>query len=316
MTDIVIVNWNSGHFLERCVSSIFTGSNEKFADRIIVIDNNSSDGSALFINKVDKVTLICNKKNHGFAKACNQGFKLCTSKYILLLNPDAFLLEDTLKDGAEFLETNKDVDIMGCQLFDDKGHISPSCSRFPTPLHIFFDALGLSKIAPKIFTPATVMTDWDHAESRFTDQVMGAFMLIRNNVFDKLGYFDERFFVYYEEVDFCKRLSIMNGKIFYNTSVRAIHSGEGTTSKVKAYRLFLSLRSRLLYAKKYFSTPGYIVVWISTLFIEPFARSIFLLLKLEPGEIPAVWKGLNMLIRNKAVGNVAIIFFTVFGLCS
>lgn len=300
MTDIVIVNWNSGHFLEKCISSVFTGSNEKFVNRIIVIDNNSSDGSALFLNNLNRVTLISNKENAGFAKACNQGFKLCTSKYILLLNPDAVLLNDTLKEGVEFLENKKDVDIMGCQLIDDKGHVSPSCSRFPTPLHIFFDASGLSKIAPGIFTPATVMTDWDHAESRFVDQVMGAFMLIRNDVFKKLGYFDERFFVYYEEVDFCKRLSAINGKTFYNTSVNAIHSGEGTTHKVKAYRLFLSLRSRLLYAKKHFTVPGYALVWVSTFFIEPFVRTIFLLLKLTPGEIPAVWKGFKMLLFNKA----------------
>jgi N-acetylglucosaminyl-diphospho-decaprenol L-rhamnosyltransferase len=299
MTDIVIVNWNSGHFLEKCVNSIFAGSNEKFVNRIIVIDNNSSDDSALFINRLNKVELIRNESNNGFAKACNQGFKLCTSRYILLLNPDACLMEDTLKEGVGFLENKKDADIMGCQLIDDNGHISPSCSRFPTPLHIFFDASGLSKIAPRIFTPATVMTDWDHTECRFTDQVMGAFMLIRKSVFEKLGYFDERFFVYYEEVDFCKRLSMINGRTFYNTSVRAIHTGEGTTHKVKDFRLFLSLRSRLLYAKKYFTSPGYFIVWISTFFIEPIARTVFLLLKLSPGEILAVWRGMVMLIRNK-----------------
>ncbi len=311
MTDIVIVNWNSGHFLERCVSSIFTGGNEKFIRQVIVVDNNSSDDSALFAGELNRVTFIRNKQNVGFAKACNQGFKLCTSEYILLLNPDAVLLDDTLKDGEVFLEKRKEVDIMGCQLIDDSGHISPSCSRFPTAIHIFFDALGLSKIAPRVFTPATVMTDWNHTESRFVDQVMGAFMLIRKTVFDKLGYFDERFFVYYEEVDFCKRLSLMNGKVFYNTAIQAIHSGEGTTNKVKAFRLFLSLRSRLLYSKKYFSKPGYILVWTSTFFIEPFARSIFLLLKFSPGEIPAVWKGLKMLATNKAVPLI-----TVLGLCS
>jgi N-acetylglucosaminyl-diphospho-decaprenol L-rhamnosyltransferase len=311
MTDIVIVNWNSGHFLERCVSSIFTGGNEKFIHQVIIIDNNSSDDSALFAGELNRVTFIRNKENLGFAKACNQGFKQCTSEYVLLLNPDAVLMEDTLKDGEVFLENRTDVDIMGCQLVDDNGHISPSCSRFPTPLHIFFDASGLSKIAPRIFTPATVMTDWDHTESRFSDQVMGAFMLIRKTVFDKLGYFDERFFVYYEEVDFCKRLSLINGKVFYNTAIKSIHSGEGTTNKVKAFRLFLSLRSRLLYSQKYFSKPGYILVWAATFFIEPFARSIFLLLKLSPGEIPAVWKGLKMLVTNKSLP-----FIIFLGLCS
>lgn len=299
MTDIVIVNWNSGHFLEKCVRSVFTGSNAKYINNVIIIDNSSHDNSAAFVNSLDRVQLIRNEKNYGFAKACNQGFKLCAAQYVLLLNPDACLLDDTLAKGIEFLEGRNDVDIMGSQLIDDNGHISPSCSRFPTPLHIFFDASGLSKIAPSIFTPATIMTDWDHTESRFTDQVMGAFMLMRKSIFDKLGYFDERFFVYYEEVDFCKRLSLVNGKTFYNVSVKAVHFGEGTTSKVKAYRLFLSLRSRLLYAKKYFSITGYLLVWISTFFIEPIARSIFLLLKLNPGEIPAVWRALRMMITGQ-----------------
>ncbi len=299
MTDIVIVNWNSGNFLEKCVGSIFTGSNERFVNKIIVVDNNSSDSSALFINNINKVELIRNTINYGFAKACNQAFELCTSKYVLLLNPDAFLMEHTLKEGIEFLENENAVDIMGCQLLDEKGNITPSCSRFPTPLHILFDASGLSKIAPSIFTPATLMTGWSHNESRFADQVMGAFMLIRKTVFDRLGFFDERFYVYYEDVDFCKRLSLINGKTFYNVSVKAIHVGEGTTRRIKTYRLFLSLRSRLLYAKKYFSTPGYMLVWASTFFIEPIARSIFLLFKLKPGEIPGVWKSVKMLLFDR-----------------
>ncbi|MFT3682434.1 MAG: glycosyltransferase family 2 protein [Ferruginibacter sp.] len=312
MTDIVIVNWNSGHFLERCISSVFAGSNPQFISQVIIIDNNSADGSASFINADNKTKLIRNENNNGFAKACNQGFKLCTAEYILLLNPDAILLEDTLQEGLQFLQKQQDVDIMGCQLIDDNGHISPSCSRFPTPLHIFFDATGLSKVAPKFFTPATVMTDWDHKESRYADQVMGAFMLMRKTVFDKLGYFDERFFVYYEEVDFCKRLSNINGRTFYNASIRAVHSGEGTTQRVKAFRLFLSLRSRLLYSKKHFSTLGYISVWVSTFFIEPFARSIFLLLRLSPGEIPDVWKGIRMLVVNKTLPAViGLLFFSV-----
>lgn len=299
MTDVVIVNWNSGHFLERCVASLFSGNNEQFVNRIIIVDNNSSDGSGLLINKHEKITLISNKENRGFAKACNQGFKLCDAAYVLLLNPDAALLNNTLQDAIQFLNNRKDVDILGCQLIDEKGMVTPSCSRFPTPIHILFDASGLSKIAPKFFTPATVMTDWDHQESRFAQQVMGAFMLMRINIFERLGYFDERFFVYFEEVDFCKRLSLINGKVFYNTAIKAIHTGEGTTSKVKAFRLFLSLQSRLKYARKHFSTPGFILVWLSTFLIEPFSRTLYLLIKQKPAEVPAVWKGIGMFMRKQ-----------------
>ena len=130
--------------------------------------------------------------------------------------------------------------------------------------------MGLSKIAPKIFHPGVLMTDWDHKESRKVDQVMGAFMFMRNSIFEKLGYFDERFFVYYEELDFSKRLAQLGGTSFYNSDIKAIHIGGGTTNNVKTFRLFLNLSSRLQYAKKHFSFGGYSFVWFCTFFIESF----------------------------------------------
>jgi GT2 family glycosyltransferase len=139
------------------------------------------------------------------------------------------------------------------------------------------------------------MTDWDHAESRFVDQVMGAFMFMRKEVFQKIGYFDERFFVYYEELDFSERLYQAGGKSFYTHSAKAIHTGGGTTHAVKAFRLFLNLRSRLQYAKKHFSYPGFLLVAFCSLLIEPFTRCLFLLLKGHFKEIGQVFKGYGQL---------------------
>ena len=144
------------------------------------------------------------------------------------------------------------------------------------------------------------MTDWNHSESRYVDQVMGAFMFMRHSVFEKVGFFDEQFFVYCEELDFSKRLSDLGGKSFYNTNIAAIHSGEGTTKSVKAFRLFLNTRSKLLYSKKHFSHSGFLLVWIGTYFIEPFSRTFFLLFSGKYKEIKAVFKGYQMLITNKS----------------
>ncbi len=296
MIDIVIVNWNSGSYLKNCLASILIEKNSPLLKRVIIIDNNSSDKSADDLFN-EKLILITNLENRGFSKACNQGFHICKAEYVLLLNPDTVLYETTLTDCVNFMNINKDVDILGCKLIDEKGSHSPSCSRFPHPLRYFFDSTGLSLLAPKIFKPATLMTDWDHKESKQVDQVMGAFMFMKKNLFERIGYFDERFFVYLEEVDFSKRLALAGGTTFYSKDISAIHSGGGTTESVKGFRLFLNLQSRLLYSKKHFSAAGFFLVWVSTFFIEPFARIFFLLCLGKISSLKEVIEAYNLLIK-------------------
>ena len=299
MIDVVIVNWNSSEYLQKCIQSIFSTDNKNFIEKLFIIDNNSADLSLQQIKLNDKIAIIRNEENRGFAKACNQGFKLSTANYVLLLNPDTQLLNNTLQDCITFMNKTNNVDILGCQLLNDYGEITPSCSRFPTPSGIFRDAIGLSKLIPSIFKPGIIMADWDHKESKFVDQVMGAFMFMRKSIFEKIGYFDEQFFVYYEEVDFSKRLSEIGGKSFFDTEIKAIHTREGTTSSVKAFRLFLNLQSRLKYAKKHFKSSGYWCVWFCTFFIEPLTRSVSLLFSDKKNEIPDLFKGYWLLLKNR-----------------
>src|SRR6185437_12163713 len=299
MIDIIIVNWNSGDYLEKCINSLFTTNNILSINKVFIIDNNSKDSSVNKIELNKRIKIIRNKVNTGFSKACNQGFQLSTSSYLLLLNPDTQLLNNTIADCVTFMNQNNEIDILGCQLLNDDGKITHSCSRFPTPLGILSDSLGLSKIAPSIFKPGIIMTNFDHKESRYVDQLMGAFMFMRKSVFEKIGYFDERFFVYYEEVDFSKRLAQKGGKSFFNADIKAIHTGEGTTSSVKGFRLFLNVRSRLQYAKKHFNFPGYCCVWVSTFFIEPITRSFFLIFSGKLSVIPDLFKGYRLLLKSK-----------------
>jgi len=299
MVDIVIVNWNAGMLLKKCVESIIYTSNKSQISKIIIIDNHSADNSIKDLPYDEKILTINNSENLGFAKACNQGFKVCTAPYVLLLNPDTQLLENTIAECIRFMDSNKQIDILGCQLLDDTGAVSPSCARFPTAFRIFIDAMGLPKIAPTLFSPAILMTEWDHLQSRYVDQVMGAFMFMHITVFEKLGYFDEQFFVYCEELDFSYRLAQAGGKTFYNADIKAIHSGMGTTENVKAFRLFLNLRSRLQYAKKHFSKMGYILVYFSTFTIEFISRFFYLLLSGRLREIKDLVSGYVLLIKNK-----------------
>jgi len=301
MIDIVIVNWNSHDFLRKCVLSILDSKQFELVSSVIIIDNNSTDDSLQLLPIHAKLKGVKNTENLGFAKACNQGFKMSQSKYILLLNPDAVLLDNTIAASFDYMEAHQDVDVLGCQLLNDSNHITPTCARFPKPINFVYHSLGVSKIWPKLFHPPTLMTDWNHQESRFVDQVMGAYMFMRNNVFEKAGYFDERFFVYFEELDFSLSLKNAGGKSFYHSGIQAIHTGMGTTETVKAFRLFLSLSSRLKYAKKRFSMFGYLAVAFFTFTIEFLMRFLQLVLKGNLSETKNLVKGYWMLLGRERV---------------
>lgn len=195
------------------------------------------------------------------------------------------------------MERQKDVSVMGCQLLYENNQVAVSCSRFPTPLRFLSDAFGLSVLFPKVFTPALIMTDWDHQSSRYVDQVMGAFMLIRKETFQKIGLFDERFFVYYEDLDFSRRLSLAGGKTFFNADIRIYHIGKGTTASVTDFRLYLSLSSRMKYVKKYFSGFGRFITWTATFCIEPISRTVYYLVKGQLKEVTNIWKGYALFLR-------------------
>jgi GT2 family glycosyltransferase len=299
MIDIVIVNWNSHDFLRKCVDSIFNSIQSDLISDVIIIDNNSTDDSLQMLPINAKIKVIKNTENVGFARACNQGFKLSQSNYILLLNPDAVLLDNTIYTSFDYMEKHHDVDVLGCQLLNESNHITPTCARFPKPINFVYHSLGLSKIWPNVFHPPTLMTDWDHKESRFVDQVMGAYMFMRKSVFEKAGYFDERFFVYFEELDFSLSLKQAGGKSFYHSGIQAIHTGMGTTESVKAFRLFLSLSSRLKYAKKHFSMFGFFTVALFTYTIEFLMRFLQLALKGNLKETKNLVKGYSMLVRSR-----------------
>lgn len=273
--DIIIVNWNSGGQLRDCLESIVSTRRDGFKlNQVVVVDNASSDGSADGLEDLGlPLTALRNTVNRGFAAACNQGAKRSRADYLLFLNPDTYVNEDSLAKPLIFMEKtfSQNIGIVGIQLLDDDGKIARTCARFPTTGLFFSKMLGLDRLFPHIF-PSHFMSDWDHRESREVDHVMGAFFLIRRSIFKELNGFDEQFFVYLEDLDFSIRAWQAGWRSFYLADAKARHKGGGTSEKAKAMRLFYSLQSRIFYSYKHFGWWPATSLMLGTLLLEPLGR--------------------------------------------
>jgi GT2 family glycosyltransferase len=295
--DIVIVNWNAGPNLRACIRSI-AQYEDGLVGKIIVVDNGSTDGSEACVEGLPGVILLRAGTNLGFGKACNLGAQESKSQYLLFLNPDTRLFADSLIVPFAYLQRSEhaNIGICGIQMLDGHGHISRTCARFPSVVGFVVHALGLNKLHG-LRACSHRMEEWDHSTTREVDQVIGAFFLIRRSLFDLLGGFDERFFVYYEEVDLCYRASEAGWRSVYLAGAQAFHAGGASSGQVKAERLFYSLRSRLLYGFKHFSTFRRWLLVVVTLVIEPFSRSIFSLLRGGMSDIRNTLRGYGMLCK-------------------
>lgn len=299
--DIIIVNWNSGNLLSKCIDSINNANDNSFClNRIVIIDNASNDGSLDNLENMNlPLTIIKNEQNLGFAKACNQGAKASKADYLLFLNPDTRLFKNSLKEPIAFMQRkeNEFIGIIGVQLIDEMNNVSRTCSRYPNTFSFVYMSLGLDRLFPKIF-PGHFMADWNHRESKTVDQVMGAFFFVRRDLFEKLNGFDERFFVYFEDLDFSLRVKKNGYKIYYLSTAQVFHKGGGTSEKVKAVRLFYILRSKLFFSKKHFNILSFLIIAAATFFIEPFVRIIGSIMKKSFSDIPEIMKAYKRLIIN------------------
>lgn len=293
---IVIVNWNSGTQISDCVDSIAKYRGDVDVS-VVVIDNGSQDGSDELVEGIPGVKLVRAGANLGFAKACNLGAaQVGSAEYLLFLNPDAAVLEGTLAGVVKFMNqpSSKSVGVCGVALVDQNRHVWRSCARFPTPMRLACASIGLDRVKPSF---GTFMTEWDHAESRIVEQVIGAFFFVRREVFQRLSGFDERFFVYFEEVDFAMRAAHVGARTMYLASVQAFHAGGGTSNQVRARRLFYSLRSRLLFSSKHFSLPGQIAVMSATLLLEPLTRIGYCIVRGQLGGVSETISAYGMLLH-------------------
>ena len=296
--DVVIVNWNAGPQLKDCLDSVLA-HNKGELPRIIVVDNGSTDGSADAVERLPGVEVIRTGENLGFGAACNIGAGAGDAPYILFLNPDTRLEADSLSVPLAFMEQpeNAKVGICGIQLVDEQGTVSRTCAKVPTLGRLVCSALGVDKL-PGLQDSGMRMSNWGHNDTCRVDQVMGAFFFCRRNVFEWCGGFDERFFVYFEEVDVARRSKLAGWDSWYLANAQAFHMGGGTSRQVKVNRLFYSLRSRLLYGFKHFPRwQAWLLVGVTNL-LEPFTRSVWCLLRGDVAGVKHTWAAYRMLWRS------------------
>ena len=291
----VVVNWNAGDQLENCLRSL------QHQCQVVVVDNDSTDGSDQVAEYFSGVTLVRAMSNLGFAKACNLGVKNLTAKnssakYLLFLNPDAVIDDGTLEKVLSNMHSDeyRHVGICGVQLIDDSGKVARSCARHPSFGQMICHSIGIDRFFPRT---GFLMTDWAHNRTQYVDHVIGAFYFVRRDVFTQLDGFDEHFFLYYEDLDFSKRAKNNGWESLYLADARAYHKGGGTSNQIKAKRLFYALRARLQYSFKHFAHLSAGLVGLSTLLIEPLTRSMLALIKRSPADFSETWQAYAMLYR-------------------
>lgn len=278
--DVIIVNFRSEVLIRACVGSLYRYPPETCAVRRIFIVDNSSDMSDAALGA--EVEILRPGRNLGFGAACNLAAQHSTADLLLFLNPDAEVLDGTLDEALAALgETvapekpdvgslQGTVGIVGVQLVDACGRVQRTCSRFPRPVTLLGQVLGLHLLVPGRFGP--FMSDWDHSETRSVDQVMGAVMLTRRSTFLDLGGFDPRFFLYYEDMDLCLRVKAGGQEVLYAAGAQARHIGQGSSRTAVALRLHQFLRSRVLFARKHFGVIPAAALAIASATVEPVLR--------------------------------------------
>lgn len=251
---VVIVNYNVQYFLEQCVLSVKAAS-KNLKVEIIVVDNNSEDGSCKMLqDKFPEVKLIQNKVNTGFSKANNQGVQIATGEYVLILNPDTVVAEDTFTQILDFAKTKTNFGVLGVKLIDGAGQFLPESKRgIPTPQVSFNKLFGVSgKHTGKYYA-----THLQENETGVVDILVGAFMLLKRSVYNEVNGFDEDYFMYGEDIDLSYKVLNKGYQNYYYSDTQVIHyKGESTKKDVKYLRYFHGAM-KIFYRKHFKLNPLY-----------------------------------------------------------
>ncbi|MBK5269630.1 MAG: glycosyltransferase family 2 protein, partial [Bacteroidia bacterium] len=251
---VIIVNYNVKHFLEQCLYSVqkairaMTGAATLENAEVIVIDNHSADSSIEYLRpKFPGILFIYNNENLGFAKACNQGMQMAKGKFILFLNPDTIIPEDCFQKCFSFLASHADAGALGIKMLDGSGKFLKESKRsFPSPITSLYKLCGLARVFPrsKLFSKYH-LGHLDKNENHEVDVLAGAFIMIKKEVLEKVGGFDEIFFMYGEDVDLSYRIQKSGYKNYYFAETSIIHfKGESTRKGTLNYvRLFYKAMS-------------------------------------------------------------------------
>lgn len=259
---IIIISWQVRDLLNRCLASIYQETRGiKF--EVIVVDNASTDQTAEMVAEFyPQAVIIANLKNRGFARAGNQGLKQARGNHILLLNPDTIIIGRAVERMVEFLNNHPEAGIAGCKILNADQSIQPSVRKFPT---LPDQLLMLFKLHHFIKLKDYLLLGFDYQASAEVDQVMGAFFMINGLAREKIGLLDEQFYIWFEEVDYCRRCRQAGFKIVYTPLASVIHlGGQSFSQKFQLKNQWNFSQSRCRYFLKYHGFLPFLVIFILT----------------------------------------------------
>ena len=249
---IVVVSYNTAYHLKRCLLSLKKNPLSVGSSVVVVVDNASTDGSPQMVReKFPWVYLIENRENLGFARGCNIGIKAVNARYYLLLNSDAAVMGNALDVLVSFMDVNPDVGAAGGLILTEDGEIQPSTLVYPTYFNLIFSRASLFSKLP-VFR--WKMQELRRVPDRIADvpALAGGFLILRAEALEEVGLLDERFFIYLEDIDICKRLRKAGWRVVFNPNARILHTWGASSSKRRAMAFWWHHVSMFKYFQKHY----------------------------------------------------------------
>lgn len=274
---IIIVSWNVKNLLRENLNALYKSEGD-FNYEVFLVDNASQDSTnEMIMSEFPRIRLITNDKNLGFSRANNQAIKYAQGKYILLLNPDMKVFPDTLNNMIGWMDNHKEAWVAGCNLIDESGQTVRHVRRFPDVWDQLAIVLKIPHLFPKILSKY-LNVNFDYTKPAEVDTIRGSFFMIRSEAIEEVGYLDERYFVWFEEVDYCQRVVRAGGQVWYTPAAECIDLVGQSFKLIKRRSGQKYFRdSQLKYFKKWqpawqyralnYAWPiGIIIGWIGDLF--------------------------------------------------
>jgi len=243
---ILVVAWNVRELLAQCLRSVYQET-KGVEFEVIYVDNGSVDGSVEMVRKdFPQARIIANTDNKGFIKANNQAIEIATGRYVLLLNSDTVVLDNAIAKAVQFADSRPQAAVVGCRVLNPDRTLQGSCFRFYSTLNMLLDVSWLSRAFPNHpFFGRKIYGGWDYNSEREVDVVVGCFSLVRMAAIRQVGVMDERYFVYGDDIDWCRRFVKAGWKVLFTPCASIIHYG-GQTTRKEADRFALQLHGAVL----------------------------------------------------------------------
>jgi GT2 family glycosyltransferase len=275
---VVILSWNVRDLLRRCLKSVVGDvglitdhcpepkASHGLTIEVVVVDNASSDGSAEMVRtEFPSVRLISNETNRGYTGGNNDGIAAASGRYVMILNPDAQVIGDALATMVAYADAHPEVGVLGPQLLDSDGSVQPSRRRFPTLMTALFESTWLQPLAPRGVLRRYYVLDRADDDTQEVDWLVGACLLVRREALQQVGGLDESFFMYSEELDWCRRIRQVGWKVVYLPKAQVIHHMGKSSDQVVAQRHIYFQTSKVRYFGKHHSALAASVVRLSLL---------------------------------------------------